>query len=200
MYLRRNVSLFSATVYGLGAIFGAGVYSLVGEAAGLAGNSVWLSFLIAAIVSSFTGFSYMELISLFPQSAAEYIYIKQAFSNRLLAFDIGWLEIFADIMTTSAVSLGFAGYFSALFGVPVIPVALILILFMSIINFLGIIESARVNLVFSMIEIAGLLFIVLLALFFGKYFSVDYLEMPYGFAGTLSASALIFFARASCKY
>ena len=106
MHLRRNVSLFSATVYGVGIILGAGVYALIGEATGLAGNSVWLSFVIAAIVSSFTGLSYMELISMFPQSAAEYVYAKQAFKNRLVAFNIGWIEIFADIIATSAVSLG----------------------------------------------------------------------------------------------
>lgn len=194
MHLRRDVSLFAATVYGIGIILGAGVYALVGEATGLAGNSVWLSFVIAAIVSSFTGVSYMELVSMFPQSAAEYVFAKKAFSNRLLAFNIGWIEIFADIIATSAVSLGFAGYFSALFGVPVIPVALALLLVMSGVNLLGMKESARINLVFSLIEIGGLLFIVLLALFFGKYFTVDYLDMPYGISGTLRASALIFFA------
>ncbi|UCH03102.1 MAG: amino acid permease [Candidatus Bathyarchaeota archaeon] len=192
--MRRNVSLFTATLYGVGIILGAGVYALVGEATGLAGNSVWLSFVVAAIVSAFTGLSYMELISLFPQSAAEYVFAKQAFRSRLLAFNIGWIEIFADIIATAAVSLGFGGYFSALFGVPVIPVALALILVMSLANFLGIKESARINMIFSMIEIGGLLFVVFLALFFGKYFSVDYLEMPYGVTGTLSASALIFFA------
>jgi APA family basic amino acid/polyamine antiporter len=194
MHLRRNVSLFAATVYGVGIILGAGVYALIGEATGLAGNSVWLSFVIAAIVSSFTGLSYMELISMFPQSAAEYIYAKKAFRNRLVAFNIGWVEIFADIIATSAVSLGFAGYFSTLVGIPIIPIALGLILVMSGVNLLGIQESSRVNIIFSLIEIIGLLFIVLLAGYTGKYFSVNYLDMPYGLSGTLSASALIFFA------
>ena len=91
--LKRDVSLFAAIIYGVGVILGAGVYALIGEATELAGNAVWLSFVLAAAVSAFTGLSYMELISMFPQSAAEYIYVKNAFKNELLAFNVGWIEI-----------------------------------------------------------------------------------------------------------
>lgn len=192
--LKRDISLSVAILYGVGIILGAGVYALIGEASGLAGNSVWLSFVLAAAVSAFTGLSYMELISMFPRSAAEYIYVKNAFGNKLLAFNVGWVEIFADIIATSAVSLGFAGYFHALFGTPIVLTALGLILALSAINFWGIKESARVNIVFSMVEIAGLIFVILLALFYGHYGNVNYLEMPFGIGGTLSAAALIFFA------
>jgi len=192
--LKRDVSIGAAILYGVGIILGAGVYALVGEAAGTAGNSLWMSFLFAALVSLFTGFSYMELISMFPQSAAEYTYVKNAFQNKLLAFNVGWIEIFADTIAASAVSLGFAGYFHVLFGAPIIPVALGLIFVMSVINFWGIKESSRLNVIFSLVEIGGLIFIILLALFFGHYGSVNYFEMPHGITGTLSAAALIFFA------
>lgn len=192
--LKRDVTLRSAILYGVGIILGAGVYALVGEAAGMAGNSLWLSFLLAAAVSAFTGLSYMELISMFPKSAAEYVYVKNAFKSRLLAFNVGWIALFADIIATSAVSLGFAGYFNALFGTPIILTALSLVAAMTFVNFWGIKESARINVVFSLVEICGLVFVILLALFFGHYGTVDYLEMPYGMAGTLSAAALIFFA------
>ncbi len=192
--LKRDVGLVTAILYGIGIILGAGVYALVGEAAALAGNSLWLSFVFAAAVAAFTGLSYMELISMFPQSAAEYVYVKNAFKNKLLAFNVGWIEIFADTIAASAVSLGFAGYFHALFGVPVVITALTLIFIMSVVNFLGIKESSRLNVIFSIVEVAGLIFVVLLALYFGSFGSVNYLEMPYGVAGTLSAAALIFFA------
>lgn len=65
---------------------------------------------------------------------------------------------------------------------------------MSFVNFWGIKQSARINVIFSIVEIAGLVFVVLLALFFGHYGSVNYLEMPHGITGTLGAAALIFFA------
>ena len=50
--LERSVSLFQATVYGVGIILGAGIYALIGEAAGIAGNAIWVSFVIAAVMGS----------------------------------------------------------------------------------------------------------------------------------------------------
>ncbi len=192
--LKRDVTLGTAILYGIGIILGAGVYALVGEAAALAGNSLWISFVLAAAVSAFTGLSYMELISMFPRSAAEYTYVKNAFKNNLLAFNVGWIEIFADTIAASAVSLGFAGYFHVLFGTPIILTAIVLIFIMSVVNFWGIKESSRLNVVFTLVEIAGLVLVVGLALLYGKFGSVNYLEMPHGVTGTLSAAALIFFA------
>jgi APA family basic amino acid/polyamine antiporter len=192
--LKREINFFTAVMYGIGIILGAGIYALIGEAAGMAGNSVWLSFTFGAVVATFTGLSYMELISMFPKSAAEYIYVKNAFRNRLLAFNVGWVGILAGLIAASAVALGFAGYMHALFGVPVVPAAIGLIAVMSFVNFLGMGESARLNVVFSLVEVGGLLFVIAIALLFGHYGSVDYLEMPYGITGTLSAAALIFFA------
>ena len=49
--LERSVSLFQATVYGVGIILGAGIYALIGEAAGIAGNAIWVSFIIAALIA-----------------------------------------------------------------------------------------------------------------------------------------------------
>jgi len=56
--LKRHIGLFQLTMYGVGLIFGAGIYVLIGEATGLAGNIVWLSFVISAIVAVFSGLSY----------------------------------------------------------------------------------------------------------------------------------------------
>ena len=190
--LKRDVSLFALTVYGVGIILGAGIYALIGNAAGLTGNSVWLAFLIASIISSFTGLSYAELTSMFPKTAAEYLYVKKGFRSNLMAFLVGWIEIFADIIGASTVALGFAGYFHALFGTPILYTALGLIAALSVVNFWGITESARLNMLFSFIELFGLLVIVFIAL--PSIGSVNYLEMPAGATGVFSAAALIFFA------
>ncbi len=131
---------------------------------------------------------------MFPRSAAEYIYVKNAFTNDLLAFSVGWIEILTDIIAASAVALGFGGYFQELFRTPIILTAILLIIIFSLVNFLGIKESARINVIFSIIEIIGLLFIVITALYFGRFNSVDYLAMPKGVNRTLSAAALIYFA------
>jgi len=197
--LKRTISLVEASVYGLGIILGAGIYALIGEAAGIAGNSVWLSFVLAAVVASFTALSYCELSSMFPRSAAEYMYVKHAFKSNMFGFLMGWISMFAAMVSIAAVSLGFGGYFSMLFGVPVQLTAISLIAFLTIVNFLGVKESSRLNLLFTLVAIGGLLLIILMAIpFLG---SVDYMvssQPGLPLAGILNnvaiASALIFFA------
>ena len=65
--LRRNVNLFQAVMYGVGLILGAGIYVLIGDVAGIAGNALWISFIISAIIAACTGLSYAELSSMFPE-------------------------------------------------------------------------------------------------------------------------------------
>ena len=90
--LRRELGLFEVTLAGVGIILGAGVYVLIGQAAGLAGNALWLAFGLSAIMALLTGLSYAELSSMFPKAGAEYDYIANAFNARL-AFVIGWLVL-----------------------------------------------------------------------------------------------------------
>ncbi|MDO8490661.1 MAG: hypothetical protein Q7T04_01440 [Dehalococcoidia bacterium] len=68
--LSRKLGLPAATLTGLGVILGAGIYVLVGVAAGKAGNAVWLSFLFAALGASLTGVSYARLSRLRPKDGA----------------------------------------------------------------------------------------------------------------------------------
>jgi basic amino acid/polyamine antiporter, APA family len=190
--LKRSLGLLETTFYGVGVIVGAGIYALIGKAAGLAGNMVWAAFGIGALIAAFTGLSYAELSSMFPKAGGEYVYLEHAFSRRL-AFLVGWLIVFGGVVTAATVALGFSGYFSAIFHTPLIPIALVLIVLLSLLNFWGMRESAIANIIATIVELAGLALII----FFGlKYFgSVDYLTLPsFGFTGILSATALIFFA------
>ncbi len=194
--LRRALGLFETSIYGIGVILGAGIYVLIGEAAAITGNSLWVSFLLTALIASFTGFSYAELSSMYPKAAAEYVYAKNAFKNRSFPFVLGWLIIFTGILSGSTVALGFGGYLHSFLSgfiiVPVIPLALALVFFLSLLNFYGIKESARFNVILTLIETLGLIFIIFLGL--GYIGSVDYTEMPAGMGGVFSAAALIFFA------
>jgi len=189
--LRRSVGLFVAVAYGVGIILGAGVYVLIGTAAGLAGNSLWLSFVVGALISAFTGLSYAELSTMFPRAAAEYVYVKKAFASDFLAFLVGWLIIFSGVVSMATVSLGFASYLGALFGSPVVLSAMVLLVLLSILNFVGIKESTRVNVLFTAVEIGGLLLVIVLGL--GMAGSVDYFEVP-SVSGVFAAAALMFFA------
>ena len=75
---------------GIGIILGAGVYALVGPAAGLAGNALWLAFLLAGVAAGLTAHSYARLGTLRPMDSPEFQYTALAFGPRI-GFLAGWL-------------------------------------------------------------------------------------------------------------
>jgi APA family basic amino acid/polyamine antiporter len=196
--LKRRVSLFALTIYGVGNILGAGIYGLIGSVVGLTGNLSWLAFLLASITGALTGLSYAELSAMFPKSAAEFVYTEEAFKKRILSFILGWIIIFSGILSAATVSLVFGGYLSDLFGIPSILLniifAIILVLALSIINLIGIRTSTRTNIIFTIIEASGLIIIIIIG-FFGTE-NPNFFALPTGssFAVIFSAVALVFFA------
>ncbi|HET8719692.1 MAG TPA: amino acid permease [Candidatus Nitrosotenuis sp.] len=192
--LKRNLGLFQTTMYGVGLILGAGIYALIGNATGEAGNSVWISFILAAVASVFTGLSYAELSSMYPKAAAEYSFIKNAFKNNFIAFIVGWLTLFVAIISASTIAVAFGGYFASLFGAPVLISAILAIAALSFVNFFGIKESSSMNIIFTVIEASGLALIVWIGFGLFGNSDVNYFEAPNGFAGVFSAFTLVFFA------
>ncbi len=189
--LKRELGLLEITLSGVGIILGAGIYALIGKAAELAGNAVWLSFAFSALVAVFSGLSYAELSSMFPKASAEYEYTRKSF-GKTLAFIVGWLIISSAVVSAAAVALGFGGYFNAVFKVPPVISGFMLIIALSFLIFYGIKESARFAIVSTLIEIAGLIIVIFIGLpYLGR---VDYFEMPQGLTGVFQASALVFFA------
>ena len=67
----------------------------------------------------------------------------------IVLFLVGWMVIFAGVIGASAVALGFAGYFAALFGTPLVLVAMLLVVLMSLVIFWGIRQSARLAVAFT---------------------------------------------------
>lgn len=192
--LKRHMGLFGTTMYGIGLILGAGIYVLIGQAAGIAGNVVWISFVFGAVAAVFSGLSYAELSSMFPKSAAEFLFVKNAFKSNSLAFLVGWITLFTSIISASTVALGFGGYLTGIFGVPVIVSAVSLIALLSFVNFIGIRESSWTNIIFTLIEAAGLILIIYLGFTYGVTEHVNYFESPTGLSGISIAFVLIFFA------
>ena len=179
------------TATGVGIILGAGIYVLIGEAAGLAGNGVWLAFLISATAATFTGLTYAELASRYPRAGATFEYTRQAFGPGV-GFVAGWTMLFAAMIQVSAVGIGFSGYMSDLIGLPRIPVTITLISLSAFVLWLGVRESVRLGIAFAMIEALGLVVVVsVTARFVG---SVDYLEFAGGMQDLMRGSSLLFFA------
>lgn len=119
MPLKRTLGLPMLTFYGTGMILGAGIYSIIGQAAGIAGVGLWQGFLLAGIAALLTALSYAELATMYPHAGAEYIYLRHAFSSyRSLAATIGIVVIFAGCASAAAVALAFTSYLQHFIALP----------------------------------------------------------------------------------
>ena len=192
--LKRNMGLFQLTMYGVRLTLGAGIYVLIGEAAGFSGNSMWISFALASIVAIFAGLRYAELTILFPKAAAEYIFVKNAFKSEFIGFLIGWLTAITSMIVGATVALGFGGYFSQFLDMPIIFSAILLLGILSFVSFIGIKQSAWTNTFFALVTIAGLGIIIFLGFTIEVNEPIDYLDAPNGMTGIILAFVLIFFA------
>lgn len=190
--LRRTLGLAECVFFGVGSILGAGIYTLIGKVAGVSGNLIWLSFFFASISALFTAFSYAELSAAFPKAGGEYEYAKKAFGKKTGVF-LGLTISLNGIISGATVAIGFAGYLSELIGINLLASAMGIIAVLFGVNVLGIRGSSVVNIIFTLIEVSGLIFVIYVALpYIGE---VNYVEMPAnGFNAILAASSLAFFA------
>ena len=106
--LKRSLGLGSLTFYGIGLILGAGIYTILGEAAGVAGKAVWMAFLLGSLAALLTGLSYSELATMYPEAGAEYVYARHAWPRlEWLPGTLGWVLIGSGVATAATVSLAF---------------------------------------------------------------------------------------------
>ena len=117
--LARSLSLTQLIFYGVGTIVGAGIYTIIGSAAGLAGTALWVSMLWAGAAAFLTALSYAELVSMLPKAGAEYQFLKAAFPKApLVSFLAGFLIALNAAATSATVSLAFAGYLKVFLELP----------------------------------------------------------------------------------
>ena len=149
--------------YGLGTIIGAGIYVLIGKITGSAGAWTPFAFLIAAVISSFTGFSYAELVARFPRSAGEAVYIQQAFRQPWLSKLVGWLIVLTGVVSASTLLKGFAGYFISLLGGIESVVIAITLGSICLLACIGVKQSVGLAVGITLLELIGLLLVVLVS-------------------------------------
>jgi amino acid transporter len=106
----RDLGLFDATMIGIGAMIGAGIFVLTGIAAGEAGPAAMLAFALNGLVTLLTALSYAELASVYPKSGGGYAFITKAFPGPA-GFASGWMLWFCYIIACALYALGFGSYF-----------------------------------------------------------------------------------------
>lgn len=177
--------------YSVGMIVGAGVYSVIGSAAGVAHHSLWLSFVVGAGVAMLTALSYAEMATSFPVAGAEYVYLRKAWPGAdLLAFTVGSILLLGGAATAATVAMAFAGYLRVFVDVPTIAAAGLLLAFCTAIGIWGLRESSWLNVVFTLIEVAGLLMVVAAALWSNAQPAPQPIDTE---PAVLAAAALLFF-------
>lgn len=191
--LKRQLNLLDALSIGLGAIIGAGIFVLVGTAAGLAGPAVLLAVILSSISATFTALSFAELGSALPKAGGIYEY-GRTLIHPLVGFIMGWMWVSGNIVLGATASQGFGYYLSAL--VPQVDyrvAAATLVVAVTVVNLMGAKLSASVNNVLVAVKVAALLFLVSVG--FSRINPGNFHPFaPRGLAPILEATALFYFA------
>ena len=161
--LKRSIGLYMLLFFVLGDIVGAGIYALVGEVGAIVGGAIWTAFLAAFVLAIFTAASYAELVTKYPRAGGSATYVNNAFKNPFVSFMLAFAVMASGITSACTLTLAFSGdYLSQFISVPIVAAALVFIVVVGLINFYGISESVKINVVLTSVEVFGLLLIILI--------------------------------------
>jgi basic amino acid/polyamine antiporter, APA family len=216
--LKRTLTAKGLTALGIGAIIGAGLFSITGMAAATnAGPAITISFVVAALGCVFAGLCYAEFSSMIPVAGSAYTY-SFATMGEFIAWIIGWDLVLEYAVGAATVSISWSRYlgkFLESYGIHVndnffhspfeggiinLPAVLIVML-MSFILMRGTKESATVNGIIVMLKVT----VVLVFIALGWQYIRPENYTPYipentgkfgefGFSGIIRAAAIVFFA------
>jgi amino acid transporter len=193
----------------VGDILGTGVYALTGTVAGEVGGAAWAPFLVAFAVATVTALSYLELVTRYPQAAGAALYTHHAFGLHFLTFLVAFTVMCSGITSASTASNAFAGFLSDGFGLGfeagstgILALALAFMALVAAVNFRGVGESVKANVVLTCVELSGLLMIILIGLWAMSQGRADFTEVMMfhsnadksAFMALTAATSLAFFA------
>ncbi len=150
----------------VGDILGAGVYAVTGRLAGQVGGIAWLPFLVAFAIATLTAFSYLELVTKYPQAAGAALYAHKAFGVHFITFLVAFTVVCSGITSASTSSGLLASNLLIGFGEDapskelVLVVALAFMLLLALINLRGVGESVKFNVVLTIIEMTALAIVI----------------------------------------
>jgi len=165
--LKRVIGPKLLLLFIVGDILGTGIYALTGQVAAEVGGAAWVPFLAAFAVATVTAFSYLELVTKYPQAAGAALYVHKAFGIQFFSFIVCFVVMSSGVTSASAASRAFAVNLVAGFGLDVgvgtvLLIAVLFILLVMFVNFRGVTESVMLNVVLTLVELSGLLFVILI--------------------------------------
>jgi len=151
----------------IGDILGTGIYALTGQVAAEVGGVVWLPFFVAFVVALLTACSYLELVTKYPRAAGAALYTHKAFGIHFVTFLVAFAVMSSGITSAATASRAFAANFATslgldagAWGVPSIAIGFIVLL--GAVNFRGVGESLKMNVLLTVVELTGLLIVIVI--------------------------------------
>ncbi len=207
--LSREMTLLDATMIGVGAMIGAGIFVLTGIAAGVAGPGLLLAFCLNGVIALLTAMAYAELGSCYHDAGGGYLWVKEGLP-KWNGFLSGWMSWFAHAVACSLYALGFGAYLHHVlkdFGMtlpsfgPLTPqkmLAASIALVFAYVNFRGASETGKIGNVVTLtkIFILGIFVLFGLQVTFGRsgWAGAFYPFLPNGWTGVVRAMGLTFIA------
>ena len=207
--LRRVMGPGLLLLFVVGDILGTGVYALTGDVAAEVGGAAWVPFLVAFLIATVTAFSYLELVTKYPQAAGAALYAHKAFGMQFVTFLVAFVVMCSGITSASTASRFFAANFFKGFDIDwgkvgIVVVALLFMAMLAAVNLRGVGESVKLNVVLTIIEITGLMLVIVVGLWaftgggadvdFSRVVAFDTARDKNAFMAVTAATSLAFFA------
>ena len=168
--LHRVMGPWLLLLFIVGDILGTGIYALTGQVAKQVGGVVWLPFVVAFVVALITAFSYLELVTKYPRAAGAALYTHKAFGIHFVTFIVAFAVMCSGITSASTASRAFAANLSSVFnlgaagGIGITLIGLAFMALVAVVNFRGVGECVKANIVLTCVELTGLLIVIVIGL------------------------------------
>jgi len=179
--LRQTLGGWQVLFYGLGSMLGAGIYALIGKGAGEMGNALWFAFLVAMVAAMLTGLSYACVGGRYARAGGAAYVTQRGLGLPWLSYVVGIAVMMSGLTSMATGSQAVIGQIRELLGwdlgawtLKLLSIGIVFLV--GCVIYRGIRESMWVNILCTIVEVSGLLFIIFVGMRF--WGGVNYLETP----------------------
>jgi amino acid transporter len=164
---KKAFGLWSAIFLGIGSMVGAGIFIVIGQAGTIAGNLVWLSFILGGIAALLSGYSLAKLAITYPSRGGIVEYLVQGYKPGVFSGSLSILFYFSQLITIAAVAKSFGTYANTFFNIENMTdiFAISIITIFVLINIIGASLVAKSENIIVFIKLSILIIFVIIALF-----------------------------------